>query len=154
MQEESRETRDRKTDFLPSQEFKSQGTRRREGKWRGRGMCRKGALSGRWLRGKGKKNKCRVSFFFFGLFRRTRWTKRAVRMQEPLSLCSLTHKHTHSLLSRSLPPVPRCACVRMYSRCSMAAVSNCLLALCKVLGVAVGIDRTGQAREPGQDRAR
>lgn len=38
----------------------------------------------------------------------------------------------------------------------MAALSNCLLALCKVLGVAVGIDRTGQAGQsqgrPGQDR--
>lgn len=61
-------------------------------------------------------------------------------MQEPLALFFL-----------SLPPVPRFGCVRMYSRYSMAALSNCLLALCKVLGVAVGIDRTGQA---GQGRTR
>lgn len=59
-------------------------------------------------------------------------------MQELLSLFSLSVSLCLYLLYLGVS-------VHMYSRSSMAALSNCLLAWCKVLGVAVGIDRTGQA---------
>lgn len=108
-----------------------------------RGLCLRGGYVGR-----GKK-KCRVSFFFFLALPADAVDEEGSE-DAGTAFRMLSFSFSLYLLYLGVR-VYVCIGGTVWPRCRIHLLAR--LTLCKVLSVAVGIDRTGQARGPGRDRA-